>query len=85
MEKMGVHFLESSRVFLYNPEGQCNRKTRLKKGVGEERFLHLKQKERLIMVSFIHCKGLHVIFLLIILTRTKMAYMLILKNNRAEF
>lgn len=34
------------------------------------------------MVSFIHCKGLHVIFLLIILTQTKMAYMLILKNSR---
>lgn len=77
-----MHFLESSRVFLYNPEGQGSRKTRLMKGVGEERFLHLKRIEQLIMVSFIHCKGLHVIFLLIILTQTKMAYMLILKNSR---
>ena len=80
-----MHFLESSGVFLYNLEGQGSRKTRLMKGVGEECFLHLKRIEQLIMVSFIDCKGPHVVFLLIICTGTKMAYVLILKNNRAEF
>ena len=76
-----MHFLESSRVFLYHPEGQGSRKTRLKNWFDEERFLHQKRIEQLIMVSFIHCKGLHVIVLLIICTQIKMAYMLILKNN----